>query len=315
MCLIHRFYHFVWQRERYFAGKILRMCISFHPSKRWFPFVLVVIAFGACSPKLAPEGHYQDSPVTPDGVPGEWKMPLRFTNTAYTMQYNVTNDDQNIYVAVSSLDDITQLRILRSGMTIYFDPKGKKNKDISLHFPIQKQPDPNSYRSRGDGSTTYYQNQNGNQNGNQNASQNRDTRKEELLLQSDHYNTTGFTGLENGQFSVGDPKAPIHIGIKLNNQDSLLVYEVVIPLRNILGPDWAAKAAKKNFSVGVVMDAVAGSGGGGSGGRPGGFGGMRGMGMRGMGGGGMGGGGRRYGGGQQAQKEDANWYAFRLATK
>ena len=137
-----------------------------------------------------------------------------------------------------------------------------------------------------------------------------------MLLQSDFYNTTGFTSIENGQFSVGDPKTPIHVGIKLNNQDSLLVYEVVIPLKNILGPDWAAKAAKKNFSVGVVMDAVAGSGSGG-GGRPGGgFGGMRGMGMRGMGGGGMGGGGgRRNGGGQQAQKEDANWYEFRLATK
>ena len=270
------------------------------------------LTFAACSPKLAPAGHYQDSPVAADGVPSEWKMPLRFTNAAYTMQYNVTNDDQNIYVAVSSLDDITQLRILRSGMTIYFDPKGKKNKDISLHFPIPKAPDPNSSRSRGDGSTAYYQNQNGNQN----PAQNRDTRKEELLLQSDFYNTAGFTSIENGQFSVGDPKTPIHVGIKLNNQDSLLVYEVVIPLKNILGPDWAAKAAKKNFSVGVVMDAVAGSGSGG-GGRPGGgFGGMRGMGMRGMGGGGMGGGGgRRNGGGQQAQKEDANWYEFRLATK
>jgi hypothetical protein len=304
MCLIHRFYHFVWQRENYFAAKIFRMCISPGSARRWSPFVLVVIAFAACSPKLAPEGHYQDSPVTADGIPSEWKIPLRFTNAAYTMQFNVTNDDQNIYVAVSSFDDITQLRILRSGMTIYLDPKGKKNKDIGIHFPIRKAPDPGSYRSRGDGSTTTYQNQNN--------AQNRDTRKEELLLQSDFYNTTGFTGIENGQFSAGDPKTPIHIGIKLNNQDSLLVYEVVIPVKNILGPDWAAKASKKNFSVGVVLDAVAGSGGGGGGGgRPGGFGGMRGMGMRGMGGGG----GRRYGGGQQAQKEDANWYEFRLATK
>jgi hypothetical protein len=282
------------------------MCISHSSSRRWLPCVLAVIAFAACSPKLAPEGHYQDSPVTADGIPSEWKIPLRFTNSAYTMQYNVTNDDQNIYVAVSSFDDITQLRILRSGMTIYFDPKGKKNKDISLHFPIQKAPDPNGNRSRGDGSTTYYQNQNN--------TQSRDTRKEELLLQSDYYNTTGFTGIENGQFSAGDQKGPIHIGIKLNNQDSLLVYEVVIPVKNILGADWAAKASKKNFSVGVVLDAVAGASGGGGGGRPGGSGGMRGMGMRGMGGGGMGGG-RRYGGGQQAQKEDANWYEFRLVTK
>jgi hypothetical protein len=266
--------------------------------KRWFPCLTalsVLIAFAACSPKLAPEGHYQDAPVTADGVPSEWHLPLRFSNTAYTLQYNVTNDDQNIYVVVSSLEDNMQLRILRNGMTIYFDPKGKKNKEISLHFPIQKGPDQNGYRSRGDGGST---------------------RLEELLLQSDFYNTTGFTGIENGQFSVGDPKSPIHVGIKLNYQDSLLVYELVIPIKNILGPDWTTKAAKKNFSVGVVLDAVAGSGGGGGGGRPGGFGGMRGMGMRGMGGGGMGGGGgRRSGGGQQAQKEDDNWYPFRLVTK
>src|SRR5580704_552153 len=140
------------------------MCISPPTSRRWFHCVLAFIAFAACSPKLAPAGHYQDSPVTADGIPSEWKMPLRFTNSAYTMQYNVTNDDQNIYVAVSSYDDITQLRILRSGMTIYFDPKGKKNKEISIHFPVRKAPDPNGYRSRGDGSTINYQNQNNGQN-------------------------------------------------------------------------------------------------------------------------------------------------------
>jgi hypothetical protein len=39
------------------------------------------------------------------------------------------------------------------------------------------------------------------------------------------------------------------------------------------------------------------------------------MGMGGMRGGGMGGGGRRNGGGQPAQKEDANWYQFQLASK
>ena len=285
------------------------MCHPLLPRYHWGILLVSAFCITACSSKLAPVGHYQDTPVTADGTPGEWSLPLRFSNSSYTMQYNVTNDDQNIYVCVSSADDNTQLRILRSGMTIYFDPKGEKNKNISLHFPIQKQPDPGSYRNRGgNGNTTYYNNQNGN------GTQNRDTRKEELLLQSDYYNTAGFLDIENGQFSVADQKAPIHIAMKLNNGDSLLVYEVAVPLKNILGADWQARAAKKNFSVGVVIDATPGMGGGGGGGgmRPGGFG-MRGMGMGGMRGG-MGGG-RRYGGGQSAQKEDANWYEFRLATK
>jgi hypothetical protein len=301
------------------------MCTPPLPAKRWAPLFLSGLLFAACSPKLAPVGHYQDTPVAADGQPGDWALPLRFSNQSYTVQYNVTNDNNNLYVAVSSTDDATMFRILRNGMTLYFDPKGDKGKDISLHFPIQKQPDPGSrsrdgYNSGNNGNTLYYQNQGSSQTntsgGNTTGTANRDTRKEELLLQSDYYNTAGFLDLENGQFGVTDQKGPIHVAMKLNNNDSLLLYEVVIPLKNILGADWAAKAAKKNFSVGVVLDAVAGTGGnGGGGGMHGGGGGfgMRGMGMGGMRGGGMGG--QRQGGGQQGKKEDASWYAFRLATK
>lgn len=287
------------------------MRILFAIRKGWVPSLCILVA-ASCSRHLAPEGHYQTTPVVADGNPGDWSLPLRFSNSSYTLQYNVTNDDKNMYIAVSSADDNTQLRILRSGMTIYFDPKGKKNKDISLHFPIQKPSDPDAYRTRGgQGNTLYYQNgQAGSTAGN---TAGRSTRKEELLLQSDYFNTTGFSGIENGQFSLTDPKCPIHVAMKLNNEDSLLLYEVSIPLATIFGPDWAANAPKKNVSVGIVIDATPGSGGGG-GPRPG-FGGMRGMGMgMGMRGGGMGGG-RRYGGGQPAQKEDDNWYTFRLATR
>ncbi|HEY4107806.1 hypothetical protein [Puia sp.] len=47
-------------------------------------------------------------------------------NSGFTMQYNVTNDDKDLYVCVSSGDEAAQLRMLRSGMTLYFDPKGEK---------------------------------------------------------------------------------------------------------------------------------------------------------------------------------------------
>lgn len=257
--------------------------------------ILACVFLANCSPKLAPEGHYQDSPVTADGNPADWKLPLRFSNAGFTMQYNVTNDGRNLYVCVSSGDVSTQLRMLRSGMTLYFDPKGEKSKDISIHFPIQKRPEPGGYRSRGNGSGGY----------------DPAAHMQELVLQSDYYNTTGFTGMENGQFALTDQKSPIRLAIKLNSDDSLLVYEAVIPLKDLLGPDGITKAEKRNLSVGVFIDATPAMGGGG-GPRPG-----MGMGMRGMGMGMRGtGGGRRYGGGGgQGQKEDANWYTFRLATE
>ena len=262
------------------------------------------LLFVSCSHKLAPEGHYQSTPVVTDGSTDDWQMPLRFSNSSYTLQYNVTNDDKNLYICVSSREAATQLRILRSGMTIWFDPKGEKNKTVGLYFPIRKQPDPERYRSRNTGSSSNEGDFN--------------TREAELLLQSNYYNTTGFPGIENGQFGVTDTKGPVHLAIKHNEQDSVLVYEVMIPIQNILGGNWKAKAGKKDFSVGIILNSTPGMGGGG--GRP------NGGGMRGMGGGmggmrvGLGGGGHRYGGGSggggsQGQKEETDWYVFRLALK
>jgi hypothetical protein len=291
-------------------------------SSKWLlPAMVSGILFVSCSHKLAPEGHYQTSPMVTDGKTDDWPMPLRFSNASYTLQYNVTNDDKNLYICVSSRETATQLRILRSGMTIWFDPKGEKNKTVGLYFPIRKQPDPGQYRGRGNGSANGGDYATGRGNGNMGGSATGidvNTREAELLLQSNYYNTTGFPAIENGQFGVTDAKGPVQLAIKHDDQDSLLVYEIMIPIRNVLGADWKAKAGKKNFSVGIVLNATPAMGGGGGGGRPNG-GGMRGM------GGGMGGmrvglgGGRRYGGGgsgsSQGQKEESDWYVFRLASK
>jgi hypothetical protein len=269
----------------------------------WSLLWMFVIVLAGCSRATAPEGHYQDSAIVADGNAGDWSLPLRFGNESHTLQYNVTNDRKNIYICVLSANEITQLRILRFGMTVYFDPKGDKHKDISLHFPISKQPDPAGYRER---------------NGNA-ARENDKSRIQELLLQSDYYGTTGFLDIENGQFALADTKPPIRVAMKLNDRDSMLVYEAIIPIKNIPG----IKPGGKNFSVGIVLNGVQGqtersygssapsSGGGGMRGR-----GMGGGGMHGMGGGGMRG--ARQGnamGSNRNVQEDANWYSFRLAGK
>ncbi|HXO74226.1 MAG TPA: hypothetical protein VN824_03325, partial [Puia sp.] len=243
------------------------MLIPLKSSKWWLPAMVSGILFVSCSHKLAPEGHYQSTPVTADGKTDDWQLPLRFSNSKYTFQYNVTNDDSNLYICVSSRETATQLRILRSGLTIWFDPKGEKNKTTGLYFPLRTEPDPEPYR-------------NGNTGGSRAAGSDLNTHEAELLLHSNYYNTTGFPGIENGQFGVTDSKGPVQLAIKHDDQDTVLVYEVMIPIQNVLGVNWKAKAAKKNFSVGIVLNSTPSMGGGGR--RPGG-GGMRGM------GGGMGG--------------------------
>jgi hypothetical protein len=267
-----------------------------------FSILFTGILFGSCSHKLAPEGHFQSTAVVADGRADDWSLPLRFSDANYTLQYTVTNDDKNVYVCIASREESAQMRMLQAGMNIYFDPKGEKNKEIAITYPLRKQPDPErNIRGRNGDPIP-------------GGGESIDSRKEKLLLESDYYSTTGFQDIENGQFAVADIKSPIRMAMKLNNNDSLLVYEVVIPIKNIIGTGLTPKSLKKNFSVGIVLNSVPGQAvhNNNVARRQPNFGirGMGGMGMR---------GGRGGGGGSSAHtpdvKEEDNWYQFRLVTK
>jgi len=254
----------------------------------------VIVVNSGCSPKLLPDGHFQDTKVVVDGNINDWGLPLRYSNPEYNMQYSVTNDDKNIYVCIYTKDETFKKRILKTGMSICFDPKGEKDKKMSLVFPVKKPDDPAVNRS---GDPIRYS----------------DTKAtEELLLQqSDYYNTVGFLNFENGQFDISYQKNNIQIAMKLND-DSSLVYESAIPVRYILGTDLQPGYAAKNFSVGIVVNELIHNAGNlNNGYRPHssyGGGGMRGMHSM--------GGSRNYNSNNNASsKLEENWYHFRLVYK
>jgi hypothetical protein len=248
---------------------------------------VLIFFFSGCAHQLAPVGHYQDTPVIADGNADDWGLPLRFSNAAHTYEYSVSNDKKNVYICVISTDESMQMRMLRSGISIYFDPKGEKNKNITLEFPVKK-PEENNYN-----------------NGNPISSSSTKMTEDQLILQSDYYNTVGFANIENGQFAAGNKKNHIQVAIKLHD-DSILVYEAVVPINDIPGVDPYGKSAKKNFSVGISVSSSRGrynnNNNNGS---------MRpSFGIRGMR---MGGGGNRGGSRSQEPKEETEWYQFRLA--
>jgi hypothetical protein len=244
-----------------------------------------------CSKKLMPEGRFQDKPVVVDGKIDDWELPLRFSDPSYSMQYAVTNDNKNIYVCIYTKDQAFQLRMLRAGMSICFDPKGEKNKNMSLVFPIRKSVVPVA-----------------NGNGEPIRSSDIKMTEEQFLLQSDFYNTTGLLNLENGQFAVADRKNNIQLAIKLNS-DSSLVYEAAIPIRYVLGNDLRPGNVSQNISVGLIINAIHSPSQNPNGGyhsRSSYGGGMR----------GMHGGGRNYGSNNNPPaKPEEDWYQFRLVYK
>lgn len=265
----------------------------------WRPAALPFVFSGlmilcACSQGTAPQGHYQSTPIVADGQTDDWPLPLRFTNPRHTYSFNVTNDNRNLYICLLTRDDRMQRRILKAGVDIFFDPKGKENHQINLSFPESNTSDalgsPDSASS-----------------------------KHALLNAATSFNTSGFLNIENGQFSKGDKACPIKVAISLH-PDSTLVYEAVVPLYTVLkrgGLD--PKTLKKDFSVGIIISALPETHSNNRSGQPG-NGGYRphmgvSMGPMGMGMGHGGYGNRNYNAQPQKPQDETAWYTFRFAQK
>jgi len=276
--------------------------------------ILIVLIFTACTKKIYPEGHYQESAVTIDGELNEWPQPLAFSSNGGRLQYSITNDRENVYVSLLARDEITALRILRSGITIYIDPEAGESKKMSLAFPIGVATQP------GD-----------NKMGSGNLADLKEYRLE-LLLQTTVFNTTGFNNMENRMYDLTD-KSRMRLALKSFATNGLS-YEAAIPLKYIFGNVTASQLLTHNLSVGVFINGMGnrtnsyrGQGnesGGYTGGMRGG-GGQRGGGGRGMGSGG-GGNYRRSNGNENNEeqsgsrenagliKDDIAWYKFKLAS-
>ena len=249
-----------------------------------------------CSPTNFPVGKYQSEPIVADGNASDWGLPLRFGNETGSLQYAITNDRENIYVSVASNDQATQMKMLRAGIKVYIDIKGKKSTDMGLIYPFKDQDEINNRRM-------------GIRNTNPTAM------KEKMILDADIFSTFGFINMENRIYDLKDTS---HIKIGLNYDPyNNLVFEAIIPLKNVLTtPITNTKAP--SISVGIIVNNM-----GGDAQRPNAS--MTGMnraeggcmGGGGMRGGGMGGGGMRgggMGGGSYGNSGPiVNWYQFKLA--
>lgn len=230
--------------------------------------------------------------IVPDGNASEWEMPLRYANSQYTLSYSIINDSRNIYVCIMTTNPEMRHRIMKAGMTLYFDPKGKQKKKMALVYPER----------------------------------NMDGIKVPTV-----YNSDGFLNMDNGQHNLTDKMAGIKIGLNPMADNGALVYEVAVPLSRVLANGLSEKALRKNFSVGIVVNQLPGKRGGsgdGQGQRRGGGGQPRvsfggGVGMGGMSSGmgmgmgiGLGGGRAGMGGGRGSvmDPEDAAWATFKFAS-
>jgi hypothetical protein len=74
--------------------------------------------------------------VTIDGSAKEWEEGLFFLDKASRVHFALSNDSAYLYICIKIKDEAEQGKLMRNGMFFYIDPKGKKNREIFLQYPM-----------------------------------------------------------------------------------------------------------------------------------------------------------------------------------
>ena len=103
--------------------------------------VFFIIALAACgSSKHASTtklpGTWQAQPIAVDGDSKDWPSPYPSYDAKAKVGYAMSNDKDNLYITMETGDAMTQIKMLRSGMTVWIDTGGGKNQAMAINYPL-----------------------------------------------------------------------------------------------------------------------------------------------------------------------------------
>lgn len=81
------------------------------------------------------QSRYRTDPIVVDGRYDDWHGHMQFVEKA-GLSVGVTNDETDAYVIVAVGDREVQRKIMMTGMFLWFDPAGGKDRQFGIHYPL-----------------------------------------------------------------------------------------------------------------------------------------------------------------------------------
>lgn len=207
---------------------------------------LVVIS-GACgSSKRAQKvksipGTWQKEPIVIDGDSRDWPSPYPNYDAKSKIAYATSNDGNNLYVTMETGDQMTQIKILKQGLTVSIDTSGGKSADFHINFPLQNDIDQIEL-SRSD-----FRQDRGDQSLMENRKLSLDISR--CAQDDNQFSLDGFAGCNGGYMVKQAAPCGIRVSMRIDEYKEL-VWEAVIPFKLIYNKDLiTAKDAGKPISV------------------------------------------------------------------
>lgn len=161
--------------------------------------------------------------IVVNGNSPEWENSLFSFNKSAQVNYAIVNDTSAFYICIRIADEAAQMKVLRSGIELRFNSKGKKKAEATLHFPIGGRM-------------------------NQGVQRDRKTMHLMFLLQMQDMDLSGFKDGVNGFQNIKSGKNGITAAVNWDSAD-IMVYEARIPF-NVFTED--VRAANP-LAVGIVI--------------------------------------------------------------
>lgn len=81
---------------------------------------------------------WRKAEIMVDGKEAEWSGSIYYLEEQ-KIGIGLQNDSANLYIIIKATDRNTQLQIMRTGLTIWFDATRKDKKSVGIHYPIGMQ--------------------------------------------------------------------------------------------------------------------------------------------------------------------------------
>lgn len=168
--------------------------------------------------------------VTVDGINTEWKKPLPRYNENTGINFDVANDERNIYLIVRVADTTSQRQILQNGLEVWINKDGKKKNTTGITYPMAPdKPKAGSKTRVLTGKTA-----------------------EGFSMNINELTLKGFL-LENGRQPVNG--CPVKVAIHKDSSDCI-VYELAIPFNTFYKERLEKEDLKNKFYIGFVVKGV-----------------------------------------------------------
>jgi hypothetical protein len=167
--------------------------------------------------------------IVVNGNSPEWENSLFSFNKSAQVNYAIVNDTSAFYICIRIADEPEQMKVLRSGIEIRFNSKGKKKAEATLHFPIGGRTDIGGRLDPGN-------------------RRDRKTMHLMFLLQMQDMDLSGFKNSVNGFQNIKSGKNGIMAAINWDSTN-VMVYEARVPF-NVFAQDFRAA---EPLAVGIVI--------------------------------------------------------------